>query len=637
MTERTTARARHGAAALTGLVLGLLALGPGLARGFLLSYDMVAVPRQPLTAMTFGLTGTLPRHVPSDAFAAALSAVLPGDLVQKALLLLVFALGCAGAAALVPTPRPLPRLAAGVCYVWNPYVAERLVLGHWALLLGYASLPWAVAAASAIGTRRGRAAPVDEAGPSAAASADGKGRGAAASAGGKGRGAAAYADGTGRGAADADGTRRVVRALVPAAVGGFAAMAIAGLPTLAVAACAPGEWRRRGTAVLRVAGVVVALSLPWLVTGWLRPSGVPGASSAVDAFAPRADTPFGTLGSLLLTGGVWNAEVVPKGYGTGVLVFCWALVVLASLAAFAGLLRRADRPAWGPGLALAAGVGFVLAAFGVVAAPALKWLIELWSGFAVLRDGQQYTAPLVLVIAVGLGLVTDVVVRAVQPRGKEGPDLLAGGVGVVLAVLPLVLLPSLALGAGGRLRPVEYPDGWDVAREAVHADPVRGDVLVLPWATYRSYPWNGGRTSLDALPRFLDRRVVTADAVVVGSTTVPAEDPAARALDPVVAGGGPLVPALRAAGVRYVALDAETGADTPWRARLAGAETVLSTPDLVLFRIPDPARPEESRAPLVPTAMSWIVLVSLIVWSFVTRGTTVTTHILRIPRRGRAP
>ncbi|RFU43614.1 hypothetical protein DZF91_00185, partial [Actinomadura logoneensis] len=179
MTERTTARTRHGAAALTGLVLGLLALGPGLARGYLLSYDMVAVPRQPLTAMTFGLTGTLPRHVPSDAFVAALSAVVPGDLVQKALLLLVFVLGCAGAAALVPSRRLVPRLAAGACYVWNPYVAERLVLGHWALLLGYAALPWAVAAASA------------------------------------------------------DGTRRLVRALVPAAVGGFAAMAVAGLPALA--------------------------------------------------------------------------------------------------------------------------------------------------------------------------------------------------------------------------------------------------------------------------------------------------------------------------------------------------------------------------------------------------------------------
>lgn len=583
MTERTTARTRHGAAALTGLVLGLLALGPGLARGFLLSYDMVFVPRQPLTAMTFGLTGTLPRHVPSDAFVAALSTVLPGDLVQKALLLLIFVVGCAGAAALVPTRRLVPRLAAGVCFVWNPYVAERLVLGHWALLLGYAALPWAVAAVSA------------------------------------------------------GGARRVVRALVPAAIGGFAAMAIAGLPAVAVAACAPGERRPRRRTVVGVVGAVVALSLPWLVTGWLRPSGVPGAPSAVDAFAPRADTPFGALGSLPLTGGVWNAEVAPKGYGSGVLVFCWAFLVLASLAAFAGRMRRDDRPAWAFGLAVAAAAGFAIAAFGVVAAPVLKRLIGFWSGFAVLRDGQQYTAPLVLVIAIGAGLVADALVRIVRTKDEDGVDVLAGGVAVVVAVLPLVLLPSLALGAAGRLRPVGYPDGWDAARKIVHDDGTAGDVLVLPWATYRGYPWNGGRTSLDALPRYLDRRVVTRDAVVVGSTTVPAEDPVARRLDPAVAGGGPLVPALRKAGVRYVALDAETAPDASWHARLTGAEKVLSGPDLVLYRIPDPARPAEDRAPLVPTALSWIVMVSLIAWSFVNPGTSVTRHIPRTPRRGRAP
>src|ERR1039458_7673364 len=46
-----------GPAAIVGLLLGMLALGPGLKRGFLLSYDMVSVPRQPFTATIFGLTG----------------------------------------------------------------------------------------------------------------------------------------------------------------------------------------------------------------------------------------------------------------------------------------------------------------------------------------------------------------------------------------------------------------------------------------------------------------------------------------------------------------------------------------------------------------------------------------------------
>ncbi len=57
----------HGPAAAVGLALGLLALGPGLARGFLLSYDMVFVPYPPFSSALLGLGGGPARAVPSDA------------------------------------------------------------------------------------------------------------------------------------------------------------------------------------------------------------------------------------------------------------------------------------------------------------------------------------------------------------------------------------------------------------------------------------------------------------------------------------------------------------------------------------------------------------------------------------------
>jgi hypothetical protein len=171
-----------------GLGLGLLALGPGLGRGFLLSYDMVAVPRQPFGAAMFGLSGGPARAVPSDAVLAAVSRVIPADLAQKALLLAIFMLACAGAAALLPREPWFARLAAGVFYTWNPFVAERLIIGQWALLLGYAGLPWVLRAALALGP-----------GPSWR------------------------------------GTGRLALALLPAAIGGFAAMTISALVALPAA------------------------------------------------------------------------------------------------------------------------------------------------------------------------------------------------------------------------------------------------------------------------------------------------------------------------------------------------------------------------------------------------------------------
>ncbi len=143
-------RARSGGAwpgLLVGLGLGVLALGPGLQRGFLLSYDMVLVPREPFSAAMAGLTGGPPRAVPSDAVLAVASRVLPADLVQKLVLLAIFVLACSGAAALLRGEHWLARLAAGAYYAWNPFVAERLIIGQWALLLGYAGLPWVLRAA----------------------------------------------------------------------------------------------------------------------------------------------------------------------------------------------------------------------------------------------------------------------------------------------------------------------------------------------------------------------------------------------------------------------------------------------------------------------------------------------------------
>ena len=74
-------------------------------------------------------------------------------------------------------------------------------------------------------------------------------------------------------------------------------------------------WRRATPARPRLASgaaalaVLVACSLPWLVPSLLRT--VYADPAGVAAYAARADTPFGSLGSLLMLGGGWNAQTVP--------------------------------------------------------------------------------------------------------------------------------------------------------------------------------------------------------------------------------------------------------------------------------------------------------------------------------------
>ncbi|MEV4011440.1 hypothetical protein AB0J35_13135 [Nonomuraea angiospora] len=510
---------RAGAAcALLGLVLGGLALGPGLGWGFVLVQDMVFVPEPRFSRFTFGLAGGAPRVVPSDAVVTAVASVVPAELVQKAVLLGVFALGCAGAGLLVPSAALVPRLVAGAFYVWNPYVAERLLMGQWALLLGYAGLPWVVRAACA--------------------------------------------------------HRRVAVAMVPAAVGGFAAMAVTAITVI------PSAWygrngERSGARTVLAAGVVLAFSLPWLVPALARPEALNGDGVGVDAFAARADGPFGAVVSLLSLGGIWNAGAVPAGFDAPVAALARLVLVLAGIAAVA---RARDLPGR-VGLAVAAAAGFAIACLGVTAAgrAALRWLVELWGGFGVLRDAQQFLAPLALLAAVGLGLLA---ARAAAEGGRLVPY------GVSLLVLaPVAVLPTLAWGAFGRLEAVEYPRGWYEARAAILADAAPGDVLVLPFESYRRFPWNGGRAVLDPAQRFFaapGRDVVANDSVRVGSMVVAAEDRRVREVERVLDGSSP---DLAAAGFRYVVVDAGTVGE---RARFArwtqGATLVVDRPELRLYR-----------------------------------------------------
>jgi hypothetical protein len=507
-----------------GLCLGLLVLGPGLRRGFLLSYDMVFVPREPLAAALPGLAP--PRAVPSDLVVAVASRALPADIVQKIVLLSIFVLACSGVAALLDREPAIARLAAGVFYAWNPYVAERLILGQWALLLGYAGLPWVLRAVLAPGLASWR------------------------------------------------GAGRLGLALLPAVVGGFAAMAVTALVVV------PAVVVRRDVRAAAVAlGALAAGSLPWLIPSLLHP--VYADPAGVAAFAARADTPFGTVGSLLMLGGAWNAQTVPRAYG-GAWSALWLVLVIAAIAGYAALAT--PKPRRWPGLGAAAVAGLLIASIGVTSPgrDLLRGAIGAWPGFAVLRDGQQFVAPLALAEAAGFGLAVAWAMNPGQHHRQVAADNTGLAMGVIALLAPVLLLPGLAWGAGGRLRPAWYPAGWLSAARLIDQSAAPGDVLLLPWAAERRPSWNQGEALLDPWPRLASRQVIWNDGTQVGNVRMAPDDPRARALDGVLGTAGPLTAALRAAGVRFVVVD--SGA--PAGARLPGWATVVSQPGLVVYEWP---------------------------------------------------
>ena len=516
--------------AAIGLVTGLLVLAPVLGRGVVLSYDMVFVPDPPITGSVLGTDGSVPRAVPTELLADLLARVLPVALVQQGLLLAVFVLAGAGAARLVPG---LPgAAAAALAYAWTPYVAERLLIGHWPFLLGYALLPWVVGAALA--ARRGGS------------------------------------------------LRPLLLWLAAAAAAGSTSALIA----TATALCVLGRLRPvpRFAAVV---GLAAAVNLPWIVPALARPGGVPADPAGVAAFAARSDTPLGLAGSLLTLGGIWNPATVPAGRDS-------ALAVVALVAVLAALVLGL-RPvlADSRGLVVAGAGGLILAAAGAVPGldAVLRAVVVHGPGGGLLRDGQKLLAPAALVVALAAGHAVDRLAKA--PRTAPWA--------VLLAVLPVLALPGLAWGVGGRLTAAHYPTDWQGLRAAVASAPP-GEVAALPWGTYRRLDWAGDRVVLDPLPRLLDRRTLADDALPLSSGTVRGEDPRAARVSAGLAAGERLPDVLRSAGVRYVAVHRTQPGSADTERALAGLPVLFTSRDLLLVELPGPTAPTPADRPWVAVA-----------------------------------
>jgi len=399
------------------LLLAVAVTAPLLAPGYLLLRDAVSTPRSYLTDAALGLSEAAPRALPQDFFVAVLSPVIDGGVLVKGLLVVGLWLAGWGAARLAATVLPESGLAgrfvAATLTVWNPYVAERLLQGHWSLLVGYGCLPWVAVAMLRLRTS----------------------------------GAALGALGFWVAAAGLTPTGLMLAATV----------------ALVCVAAPGGGWPRWRCAVAGLGAAVVA-ALPWLVAAAVARSLASSQAEGVAAFAARAEPGLGTLLSLAGLGGIWNGEAVPASRTT--LFAVVATVVLLGVVAL-GLPVAVRRPAAVPLLVLAA-VAVVVPAL-MATGPGLaatEAVIRTLPGLGVLRDAQKWVALAVPGYAVaGAGAV--LALRRVP----------AAATAAVCCAAVVAVLPDLAWGVGGKVVPVHYPRGWAEVAASINAEPAPVAVL----------------------------------------------------------------------------------------------------------------------------------------------------------------
>ena len=481
--------------AVSGLFTALIC-GP-IFGGHLLYRDAVAVPRFPLAAAAFGIDGAAPRAVPQDALLALGSRVVDGGLLVAGLTtLILFAAGVGYgrlAQRLVPGAGRAGAVAAATLGIWNPFVAERLLQGHWSLLAGYAALGWAVCATLDL--------------------------------------------------ADGPSLRTWARLIGVFAAGGLtptgSLLVLAAAGTTAIASRMP--WRRVGVGV----GGWLATASPWLL-GAVFSSSVASSGGAA-AFALRSEPGLGPVGTALGLGGIWNAEAVPTSRSSP-----WAAVATAALLTVVGigtwwLARgsRADRPVVALGMLAGAAALAVVFAATPPGLAVMDLLLAHVPGAGLLRDAQKYLALTVPFAAVAAAAAT-VALRRLVP---------AAFATVAVGALIVAPLPDLAWGVGGQIRPVAYPDDYAQVTALIGDDRTGSDGSVALWPTdaVRHLSWNRG-PSLTPLPRMLNAPVVVSGALTVDGRTVDAPTGrTAEVVDALHRGDDPR--ALAALGVGWVVVE----------------------------------------------------------------------------------
>jgi hypothetical protein len=511
------------------LLLALLVVGPLLKPGYLLLRDAVSTPQSYLSDSALGLTAA-PRATPQDFAVALASHVVDGGVVAKALLVVGLWLAGWGAARLVVTALPCAGAAgqfvAITLAIWNPYVAERLLQGHWSLLVGYGCLPWVATAMLKL-------------------------------------------------RADDAGWLGVFGLAFWFAVAGLTPTGLLLAATVAlVCVTAPGAGRPRWLCAAVTLSAALVAALPWLTASVLGSSLTSHTAAnplGVNAFAPRAEPGLGTLFSLASLGGIWNGEAVPASRTT-LFAVSSALVLLGVVVA--GLPAVARRRAVVPLLVL--GAVSVLVPAALATGPGLHVLravVDAAPGFGVLRDGQKWVA----LAMPGYTLAGAGAVVTLRRWLRPAQTALVCCLALILA------LPDLAWGVWGKVEPVHYPPGWAAVASAINADP--RTVAVLPAGTMRRFVWSGPAPVLDPLPRWVRADVLTTGDLAISGMTVPGEGNHARAIQDLLL-SGPDPSALAPAGVGWLVVESDSAGDMGAAGRTLDAlSPVYRDDDLALYRI----------------------------------------------------
>jgi len=533
-----------------GLFIGFGVCLPLLGGGRLFLLDWGVGPHSGIvTSGSLGLNGGLTSGAIATAVTALFNSVL-GGAVTWLPILLFFPLAMVGAGRLAGGTHWV-RISAGVLYAVNPFVFTRIYVGHLALLLGYALLPFATKAVIKAASSSLHRWPI----------------------------AALWWAG--------------LTALSPhyAWIFGVVVLGVALLPlyTKRLSLLRTTGWF--ATSVGLFALMSSYIFLPHTVTNL----GTQVGQVSLDLYSTTGDAHLGLFANVLSLYGFWRlgpGPVLPKDIIGGWPLLMVALLIVVGVGVGTLLHRSVDkinppseaspqedaeRDVAGPGfrerevavikasyfdvgsryfvlLFLFLGVfGYFLALGDQGPTGSLfLWAYDHVPFFSLMREPEKFLMLLALAYAVFFGWGVEYISKLNLFTSKSGNFLAAALVGVAL---PLGYSANIFNGLDGQIAPSSVPASYQQADSLMGTGP--GNVLYLPWHLYMSYPFTNNRVVANIGSGEFRRNVIAGDNVQAGGVQSQSTSPRSAYLEqlfnygPTTKEFGALVAPL---GVQYVVL-----------------------------------------------------------------------------------
>lgn len=466
---------------------------PLFSRGYPLAFDMSFGPTIRMPIEAFALGGDFGRRLPVYILLSGLAHFVSPAWIARVILVSIPLIGGIGMHRLAPTNSEIGRFFAGLLYILNPFVYERMLAGHWHILLGYALLPWALP--SLLEWARVALA------------------------------------------------RSLLKAALWLGVIGVVSFAVALIAfAFTLAAMLVLRERARGgrlKSAMALMAMFAITNATWIVAALARLGDVAKFSSLdFRAFLVRGDSPWSAATNLFRLTGFFREDFrspfLDTAAGWILTTVILGLVVLGAIFAVR-TKRMGERTAV---FLIVAGMAVLVVALGErapIVGPLLGWLYPRIPGMQVFRETQKLIGLNVLIYALFGAIGVEVVVASDRSEHKAKRASMRHrrpGMGRILAstailILPAAWTPGLFALAGGKIIVAEYPAGWYEAEDVLkaHAD---GKTLVLPWHVHMPLSFTNERTNLNPAGDFFTNDLLQAFAVEFPGFTLPVNDPLDR-------------------------------------------------------------------------------------------------------------